>query len=78
MLGSPADVDYFLWPRKDIEKIQCVLFSKWKDEDVPYKPLQVNTMSIIIHQNLNKENQFYIESYISWPYFFISCYKYFL
>ena len=46
MLGSPADVDYFLWPRKDIEKIQCVLFSKWKDEDVPYKPLQVNTMSM--------------------------------
>lgn len=31
-LGSSGDIDFFFWPRKDVEKIECILFSKWHDD----------------------------------------------
>ena len=35
-------MDFLLWPRKDIDYIECRLFSRWKgDEETPYKPLKV-------------------------------------
>lgn len=35
-------MDFILWPRNDIEKIVCLLFSRWKGaEDEPYRPVQV-------------------------------------
>jgi len=41
MHGCTGNVDYFLWPRNDIERIECVMFSKWKDEIGPYKRIEV-------------------------------------
>ena len=41
-MGSSGDIDFFFWPRKDIEKIECVLFSKWHDDPHGrYLPLEV-------------------------------------
>lgn len=40
VLGTTADIDFFLWPRKDIDNIECLLFSRWKGDLEPYKPLQ--------------------------------------
>lgn len=35
-------MDFILWPRNDIEKIVCLLFSRWKGaDDEPYRPVQV-------------------------------------
>lgn len=42
IIGCTTDVDYFLWPRKDIEKIECSLFSKWKEESGPYKKIEAD------------------------------------
>lgn len=41
VLGCTTDMDFFLWPRNDIEKIESLLFSRWKTEDNSevYKPL---------------------------------------
>ena len=41
VLGCTTEIDFFLWPRNDIEKIECILFSRWKGEDTPFKPIQV-------------------------------------
>lgn len=35
-------MDFILWPRNDIEKIVCLLFSRWKESDEPFRPVQVN------------------------------------
>lgn len=34
-------MDFILWPRNDIEKIVCLLFSRWKESDEPFRPVQV-------------------------------------
>lgn len=39
VIGCTTDVDFFLWPRKDLDKIQCMLFSRWKGEPGPYKQI---------------------------------------
>ncbi|KXJ28945.1 uncharacterized protein C6orf62 homolog [Exaiptasia diaphana] len=40
--GCTQNVDFFLWPRNDIEKIVCHLFSRWKgDENAEFKLVQV-------------------------------------
>ncbi|XP_001629859.2 uncharacterized protein C6orf62 homolog [Nematostella vectensis] len=42
IIGCNQAVDFFLWPRKDIDKIVCHLFSRWKeDTDAAYRPVQV-------------------------------------
>lgn len=41
VLGCTTEIDFFLWPRNDIEKIECILFSRWKGDDAPFKPIQV-------------------------------------
>lgn len=36
-------MDFILWPRNDIEKIVCLLFSRWKGaDDEPFRPVQVS------------------------------------
>ena len=41
IIGCITDVDYFLWPRNDIDRIECCLFSRWKKETGPFKRIQV-------------------------------------
>lgn len=34
-------MDFILWPRNDIEKVVCLLFSRWKGTDgEPFRPVQ--------------------------------------
>ncbi|KAJ8306382.1 hypothetical protein KUTeg_016927 [Tegillarca granosa] len=40
VIGCTSEMDFFLWPRNDIEKIECKVFSKWKGDDAPFKPVQ--------------------------------------
>jgi len=42
VIGCTSDVDYFLWPRNDLDRIECSLFSRWKGENGPYKKLQAS------------------------------------
>ncbi|XP_065843235.1 uncharacterized protein C6orf62 homolog [Oscarella lobularis] len=43
VIGCTQEMDFFLWPRNDIDKIVCLLFSKWKGEgDESYKPLKAD------------------------------------
>ncbi|KPP63981.1 hypothetical protein Z043_117717 [Scleropages formosus] len=42
VIGCTQEMDFILWPRNDIEKIVCLLFSRWKgSNDEPYRPVQV-------------------------------------
>ncbi len=42
VIGCTTEMDFLLWPRNDIDRIECLLFSRWKgDEETPYKPLKV-------------------------------------
>lgn len=42
MIGCTQEMDFILWPRNDIEKIVCLLFSRWKGaDDEPFRPVQV-------------------------------------
>lgn len=42
VVGQIQGIDFFLWPRNDIDKIMCLLFSRWKgDENSEYKLIQV-------------------------------------
>ena len=60
MIGCTTEIDFFLWPRRDLDRIECKLFSRWKGEDdAPYKPLKVRqvyqyreSFEIIIQFNL--------------------------
>ncbi len=47
VLGCTTEMDFFLWPRNDIEKIECLLFSRWKGEDEVFKPLQVQSRLLL-------------------------------
>ncbi|KAK2496433.1 hypothetical protein MC885_013807 [Smutsia gigantea] len=40
VIGCTQEMDFILWPRNDIEKIVCLLFSRWKDSDEPFRPVQ--------------------------------------
>lgn len=41
MIGCMQEIDFFLWPRNDIDKIICLLFSRWKgDENSEYRLIQ--------------------------------------
>ncbi|KAM7174293.1 uncharacterized protein C6orf62 homolog isoform 3-T3 [Macrochelys suwanniensis] len=41
VIGCTQEMDFILWPRNDIEKIVCLLFSRWKgSDDEPYRPVQ--------------------------------------
>lgn len=42
VLGVTSDVDFFLWPRADIGQIECIVFSRWKGEPGPYRPLHTD------------------------------------
>lgn len=45
MIGCTQEMDFILWPRNDIEKIVCLLFSRWKgSDDEPFRPVQVGYM----------------------------------
>ncbi|XP_038839721.1 uncharacterized protein C6orf62 homolog isoform X2 [Salvelinus namaycush] len=41
VIGCTQEMDFILWPRNDIEKIVCLLFSRWKGaEEEPFRPVQ--------------------------------------
>ncbi|XP_021568743.1 uncharacterized protein C6orf62 homolog isoform X4 [Carlito syrichta] len=40
VIGCTQEMDFILWPRNDIEKIVCLLFSRWKESDEPFRPIQ--------------------------------------
>ncbi|KAF5901236.1 hypothetical protein DAT39_009054, partial [Clarias magur] len=41
VIGCTQEMDFILWPRNDIEKIVCLLFSRWKGADhEPFRPVQ--------------------------------------
>jgi len=41
VIGCTTEMDFFLWPRNDIDRIECLLFSRWKGDELdPFKPLQ--------------------------------------
>lgn len=41
VIGCTQEMDFILWPRNDIEKIVCLLFSRWKGaDDEPFRPVQ--------------------------------------
>ncbi|XP_062506878.1 uncharacterized protein C6orf62 homolog [Corticium candelabrum] len=43
VIGCTQEMDFYLWPRNDIESLKCLLFSKWKGEpDDSYKPLKAD------------------------------------
>lgn len=45
VIGCTQAMDFILWPRNDIEKIVCLLFSRWKGaEEEPFRPVQVRKL----------------------------------
>jgi len=40
VIGCTTEIDFFLWPRQDIDRIECLLFSKWKNELSEFRPLR--------------------------------------
>lgn len=51
VIGCTQEMDFILWPRNDIEKIVCLLFSRWKgSDDEPFRPIQVWHMQIKLKQ----------------------------
>uniref|UniRef100_A0A493TJ19 Chromosome 6 open reading frame 62 n=1 Tax=Anas platyrhynchos platyrhynchos TaxID=8840 RepID=A0A493TJ19_ANAPP len=40
VIGCTQEMDFILWPRNDIEKIVCLLFSRWKGSDEAFRPVQ--------------------------------------
>lgn len=48
VIGCTQEMDFILWPRNDIEKIVCLLFSRWKGaDDEPFRPVQVSYWHIV-------------------------------
>jgi len=40
VIGCTTEMDFFLWPRNDIDHIECLVFSRWKgDDEDPYRQL---------------------------------------
>ena len=49
IIGCVQEINFLLWPRNDIDKIICLLFSRWKgDENSEYRLIQVNTVMLCI------------------------------
>lgn len=47
VIGCTQEMDFILWPRNDIEKIVCLLFSRWKGaDDEPFRPVQVRLLRL--------------------------------
>ncbi|XP_028673401.1 uncharacterized protein C6orf62 homolog [Erpetoichthys calabaricus] len=41
VIGCTQEMDFILWPRNDIDKIVCLLFSRWKgSDDEQFRPVQ--------------------------------------
>jgi len=41
VIGCTTEMDFFLWPRNDIDRIECLLFSRWKDQaNEPFRQLR--------------------------------------
>ncbi|XP_020623525.1 uncharacterized protein C6orf62 homolog [Orbicella faveolata] len=41
VIGCVQEIDFFLWPRSDIDRIVCLLFSRWKgNETSEYRLIQ--------------------------------------
>jgi len=41
LIGHVQEIDFFLWPRNDIDRVTCLLFSRWKgDENSEYRLIQ--------------------------------------
>lgn len=53
ILGCTTDVDFLLWPRNDIEKIEGRLFSRWKGEDMSFKPVMEDF--VYFHEDYDKQ-----------------------
>lgn len=57
-------MDFILWPRNDIEKIVCLLFSRWKGaDDEPYRPVQVRP-----HTSLRQVEQMFAAQRVKQPF----------
>ncbi|XP_041357066.1 uncharacterized protein C6orf62 homolog [Gigantopelta aegis] len=39
VIGCTTEMDFFLWPRNDIDRIECHLFSRWKGDHAPFRPV---------------------------------------
>ncbi|KAK7101184.1 uncharacterized protein C6orf62 homolog [Littorina saxatilis] len=44
ILGCTTDMDYFLWPRNDIDRIECHVFSRWKGDNSAFRPIMCEFM----------------------------------
>uniref|UniRef100_A0A9J7Z661 Chromosome 6 open reading frame 62 n=1 Tax=Cyprinus carpio carpio TaxID=630221 RepID=A0A9J7Z661_CYPCA len=57
VIGCTQEMDFILWPRNDIEKIVCLLFSRWKGaEHEPFRPVQVTwSVSRILRTHMMPE-----------------------
>lgn len=43
VMGCSRDMDFILWPRNDLEKVVCFLFSRWKgDSEAEFKHLDAS------------------------------------
>ncbi|KAA0710523.1 HBV XAg-transactivated protein 12 [Triplophysa tibetana] len=52
VIGCTQDMDFILWPRNDIEKIVCLLFSRWKGvEHEPFRPVQEKAGMVMNNPN---------------------------
>ena len=52
VIGCTQEMDFILWPRNDIEKIVCLLFSRWKESDEPFRPVQMVRWGITLSSRL--------------------------
>ncbi|ELT91449.1 hypothetical protein CAPTEDRAFT_40064, partial [Capitella teleta] len=54
IIGCTQDMDFFLWPRNDIDRVECHLFSRWKGLDhEPFRLLQAEF--IFSHEDYDKQ-----------------------
>ncbi|WAR23882.1 CF062-like protein [Mya arenaria] len=56
LIGCTSNVDYFLWPRKDLDRIECTVFSKWKDEIGPYRKIEASFE--FCHSDIEKQSMY--------------------
>ncbi|XP_046372341.1 uncharacterized protein C6orf62 homolog [Haliotis rubra] len=42
VIGCTTEIDFFLWPRSDIDRIECQLFSRWKGDQLPFKRIEAS------------------------------------
>lgn len=43
VVGDVSPMSFFLWPRTDVKKVVCLLFSRWKDDtEAPFKLLNAD------------------------------------